>query len=1130
MLEVSEQSPDVVDELTRQLELHQEAKELLFKLENAPKNISKRGNKQPLSDISSEKRNDEKQSQGSVTNLTPNLESVEPKHNRIPDEFKSDMSNSESIDIYSSFNDGIESSFSSKRIRPTSKDHSLLNERVSRPSDFPDNADSQINSKSGTLVKKQSFRFSLPADDDSIGGSKHGYNGFDAQSDGVIAGSNPESGYFSQVPSYKFPSPNDNSNASVAASSFKTRDSNELQIARQSTQRMGPSPPKGFPSSSASFSAQVNSKVDEVDTLPEVEDNGSTQTAVHPRTPTTPSANLRMPIAGLDTSQRISSPLRPISREEVRRMVIPTYQALHSMEPEASSTVSSFGETPSTVVTLLPSNNAIRTISRPSTNGKAFAVVIENESTDMELSNEAIALTADVDPGIGDLFQHPFYSEPGSVDTNSSKLEFPSDLFRDRPGTHERPSSTQTKYMSLYANDLPINTLRLQTPKAVLLSQEDEFAADLELSHRSVASDLTADGVSVRSGADARRPMRQVRGTMHMALHPAGSHPNASASSALPFPFKQLPPVIPHVDAHVSNPHMHFDQLKTKVLTADEEALYKLKMKYLKRQKKKEAAARRELRSRLQKQEEEDSIIAEFSHIQIDAAMHYFHSMCVGLSQRTQQHKSQEPSPALPWAPSHEVGGGAGGPSGEIRLNELEAVVRKYRRAQVSQEEEQQGRGLLVSLEWLLEQLDMSPMAWFELTDTTRVNKQKLAEETTTTSHESFRFESFKAAHTQMSHTKGNGKLSYQELVLGIDMLCDKLSEKLTYQANKGLKSYAHLGEALKEIPPGSSGSPGGLRRQQRPTKVVVPYWKRSDIHALLKFLDPNSDGDISAEELQLAFQHLHGEMHSRQLMAEAGPVVRRLVDYLHTTHLTVKDLFRLIDTDRSETISAQELFIAMKSMRSTVAPDHDERSVGSVGLSSIGSIGSQSMLGLRSDTLSVGNSGITRLSTDFRSPFRYVDGSRAVLGCAAFGKQQPSITLTKVYDLVKLNKKAKFLDSLKDPRRTQSPEKLGRPLVGSTLDMDRKAVPLVASSLSRLSRPQSKLTNDSNINLRAHSITSRGRQHQQPTADTINHSDPRSKVTAEASAALLDPKHRKKVDHYTMLWERQFKCLNKAM
>ena len=182
-----------------------------------------------------------------------------------------------------------------------------------------------------------------------------------------------------------------------------------------------------------------------------------------------------------------------------------------------------------------------------------------------------------------------------------------------------------------------------------------------------------------------------------------------------------------------------------------------------------------------------------------------------------------------------------------IKLNELEAVVRKFKRAKATVDEEEYGRGLLLSLEWLLDELNMSPMEWFTLVD------------------------------SRNGTQTGDEKLTYLELVRGIDMLCDELGSKMSrsirekerekreqagIEMNVSLNSSQDIDTThIAPLPAHSSGSSPKnnsfapplhsqsedeqsvsskvttashtLPATGKAVSVQVPHWRRNDIQAL---------------------------------------------------------------------------------------------------------------------------------------------------------------------------------------------------------------------------------------------------------------------------------------------------------
>lgn len=547
----------------------------------------------------------------------------------------------------------------------------------------------------------------------------------------------------------------------------------------------------------------------------------------------------------------------------------------------------------------------------------------------------------------------------GLVVSPTHEHEF-TDAMAVRPRTNERPSSTQQKYLDMYA--------RAQTPVPLhsLEGLELEIGPlDEPQSARSVNSQLTMstlDTISVRSG-----------------VSPVRREEKAPRASTIPFPF-QRPPGLPHVDTGIKDDRLRYESIKKPFLTQSDEAHNKIRAKLLRKQERKRAKIAALMEVERRRKERRDLLLADFSREQVTAAMDYFRTMCAQLSKEASQRVSKsnnQDDGTVSTANTHSsIGSGAstvnrtsgknrskkkkkkekkGGVAGradaaafkgqgryapaqedEMRLDELEAVLRKYRRAEVTMGDQEHGRDLLLSLEWLLDELEMSPMEWFHMVDSRGGTKT------------------------------GDRKLTYLELSRGVDMLCDELGRKMTRrQKTEAREARERARQARREAlmeergrvadsPAGSSRGTVRLSRGPSPAPlapspltlqvdaaaanadddeallgvgpemhlppespsrirdVEVPHWRRQDLHALLRYLDPNGDGDISVCEMKLAFKNLHLSPESHRVVEDAGPIIRRMVEYMHEKQLTVKDLFTLIDTDRSMTISTDELFRAM--------------------------------------------------------------------------------------------------------------------------------------------------------------------------------------------------------------------------
>ena len=222
---------------------------------------------------------------------------------------------------------------------------------------------------------------------------------------------------------------------------------------------------------------------------------------------------------------------------------------------------------------------------------------------------------------------------------------------------------------------------------------------------------------------------------------------------------------MPHVDTNITNEKLTYKEIKKPFETQTDELHNAIRDKLMKKQLRKQ---RREMaiaeyeRSLI---EREKLLLAEFTRDQVYAAMTYFRTMCARLSQDAEdkgKKKSQNQieaedednltDNATTTTANSKLKKGGGNPQkhgggkiatnknkkykalpkgdrtaasvfkegrvasehdDEIKLNELEAVVRKFKRAKATVEDEEYGRGLLLSLEWLLDELDLSPMEWF---------------------------------------------------------------------------------------------------------------------------------------------------------------------------------------------------------------------------------------------------------------------------------------------------------------------------------------------------------------------------------------------------------------------------------
>ena len=361
----------------------------------------------------------------------------------------------------------------------------------------------------------------------------------------------------------------------------------------------------------------------------------------------------------------------------------------------------------------------------------------------------------------------------GLVVSPSHDHEF-TDAMAVRPRTNERPSSTQQKYLDMYA--------RAQSPIPLdnLEGLELEIGPEPQ-SARSVNSQLTMSSLGTMSVRSHIVPLREKK---------------APRASFIPFPFQQ-PPGIPHVDSGITTEKLKFEEIKKPFLTQNDELHNQIREKLLRKQEKKRKKIAVLMEVERRRKERDEMMLADFTREEVSAAMHYFRTVCSQLRKEAAQRKKPGNNQAddgtvstantsssvgsdvskahrrqdkagkgVMKKPSKKglnnghsdaasfKGEGRYAPAAadELRLDELEAVFRKFRRAKINLEEEEHGRGLLLSLEWLLDEMDISPMEWFDMVDSRGGTKT------------------------------GDKKLTYLELERGVDMLCEELGNKMTDQ------------------------------------------------------------------------------------------------------------------------------------------------------------------------------------------------------------------------------------------------------------------------------------------------------------------------------------------------------------
>eukprot|EP00602_Paraphysomonas_sp_CaronLab_P007025 CAMPEP_0185026868 /NCGR_PEP_ID=MMETSP1103-20130426/11415_1 /TAXON_ID=36769 /ORGANISM="Paraphysomonas bandaiensis, Strain Caron Lab Isolate" /LENGTH=367 /DNA_ID=CAMNT_0027560599 /DNA_START=59 /DNA_END=1159 /DNA_ORIENTATION=+ len=120
----------------------------------------------------------------------------------------------------------------------------------------------------------------------------------------------------------------------------------------------------------------------------------------------------------------------------------------------------------------------------------------------------------------------------------------------------------------------------------------------------------------------------------------------------------------------------------------------------------------------------------------------------------------------------------------------------------------------------------------------------------------------FKEVDTSQAN-KGDGKLTWLEFETGMNKLCEDLGASL---------------------------------------------FTKHDLTIMLKYLDPNGDGDLSYQEVSKGFRRIHRTADCKAIMMSSGPIIPYLQDFMRDRQIRVRDLFNFLDIKNKKAISLEVL------------------------------------------------------------------------------------------------------------------------------------------------------------------------------------------------------------------------------
>lgn len=126
---------------------------------------------------------------------------------------------------------------------------------------------------------------------------------------------------------------------------------------------------------------------------------------------------------------------------------------------------------------------------------------------------------------------------------------------------------------------------------------------------------------------------------------------------------------------------------------------------------------------------------------------------------------------------------------------------------------------------------------------------------------------------------KGDGKLTWIEFEAGMNKLCDDLG---------------------------------------------AAQFSKKDLYSILKYMDPNGDGDLTHHEVVDGFSRVKDMSVFKRTKIDSGPIVPYLQEFMKSTQVRIRDVYNLLDVRNSKSIKLEDLCMGLERMSKDNANEHN--------------------------------------------------------------------------------------------------------------------------------------------------------------------------------------------------------------
>ena len=196
--------------------------------------------------------------------------------------------------------------------------------------------------------------------------------------------------------------------------------------------------------------------------------------------------------------------------------------------------------------------------------------------------------------------------------------------------------------------------------------------------------------------------------------------------------------------------------------------------------------------------------------------------------------------------------------SDSIDLEEFIHAFRRARRAKASESVNADGKELMIELEQFLIDESLTLIKWFNLMDA-----------------------SFRKAHVDDSDEESDDDAEWYPNGIKPERIDPHAAEpEGTISALELKKGLQHLGCGFDE----------------------------TEIGLIMRFMDPNSDGELSYPEVKDAFRKLHKKSESEVIQEEVGRILLKIENLMSEKGLKILNVFQELDKDGSGSVTGGEL------------------------------------------------------------------------------------------------------------------------------------------------------------------------------------------------------------------------------